>query len=86
MRHGVLNLLRLDCLLNGFFKITKRKAYKLRITGPAVWGKSTGEQRIPSQKACNTEIKCENIFVLWVSHALVCGGERVILSRTHSVI
>ena len=44
----------LDCLFFSFFKLAGRNTSKSHFAGP-LWGESTGDRWIPSQKASNTE-------------------------------
>ena len=54
-RDGILNHLRLDCLLNRLFMRRSKKNIKA-LRHWALWGESAGDRRIPSQRACNAEM------------------------------
>ena len=52
-----------DCLLTSLFRLTTKKIPKVHITGP-LWGESTSDQCIPSQRASNRE----SISMSWCLH------------------
>ena len=91
LRHLKLNHLQLDWLLSSLFRLTTKKTSKFHITVP-LWGESTGDWWIPSQRPAMQEaLPWYDVFMISSQYCskwsfLMCSQEFLPITSQENLI